>query len=180
MEPRRSMSRYQPTLVVMSGLPGTGKTTLAEICSRQLCAPVFNRDRIEATLWRGGIGRELRSDQIANELLTVLAEEQLNLGCSAIIDSVATTEGLRDEWRRLAKQQNALFRAIECVCSNEAIHRTRLSTRQRNVPGWYEVGWDEVLEVRSRFEPWHGEHLTVDCVRPLAENIARMLAVLEY
>jgi len=45
----------QPLLVVFTGIPGTGKTTLAEQAARWLGAPLFSKDEIEATLWRSGI-----------------------------------------------------------------------------------------------------------------------------
>jgi predicted kinase len=43
-------------LVVLSGLPGSGKNTLAEGLSRILSLPVFSVDPIEAAMWRGGLG----------------------------------------------------------------------------------------------------------------------------
>jgi predicted kinase len=173
------MSRHGPVLVVMGGLPGTGKTTLAEALGEHLGAPIFNRDQLEAALWREGVGRELKSGRIANELMTTLAGEQLRCRQSAILDSVATTRDIRDAWRAVAEGRRAQFRAIECVCSDEALHRERLGQRKRDIPGWYEVGWDEVLGVQSRYQPWTGDHLTLDCVTPLSDNIQRMLQYVE-
>ncbi len=174
-----AMSRRSSVLVVMSGLPGTGKSSLAEVLARHLRAPIFNRDRLEATLWREGVGREVHSGRIANELMTTLAAEQLRRGQSAILDSVATTTAVRDAWQELAEQAHADLRVVECVCSDEALHHERLGLRTRDIPGWYEVGWDEVLDVRSRFEPWRGPHLTVDCVTPLETNVDRVLTYVD-
>jgi predicted kinase len=39
-------------LVVFSGLPGTGKSALAEQAGRKLGIPVFAKDWLEATLLR--------------------------------------------------------------------------------------------------------------------------------
>ena len=39
-------------LIVFSGLPGTGKSTLAEAVGRHLSIPVFAKDWLEATLLR--------------------------------------------------------------------------------------------------------------------------------
>lgn len=49
-------------LVVMTGLPGTGKSAVAEAVAKALCAPVFSVDPLEAVLLRAGIDREQRSD----------------------------------------------------------------------------------------------------------------------
>jgi predicted kinase len=44
-------------LMVFSGLPGTGKSAIADEVGRRLPAPVFSVDPIEAAIWhrrRGG------------------------------------------------------------------------------------------------------------------------------
>ena len=158
-------------LVVFSGLPGTGKSALAEQLARALSCPLLTKDIIEAALWRNGVGRDQRSGWMAYELLTAVAEAQLALGQSAILDCVSTTRRLREGWQALAARQRAAFRAIECVCSDEETHRSRLAGRSRNIPGWYELTWEDVEKVRRDYEPWTSERLVLDAMRPLAENI---------
>ena len=46
-------------LIVVAGLPGSGKSTVAEALSGALSLPVFSIDPIEAAMWRGGLAREL-------------------------------------------------------------------------------------------------------------------------
>ena len=41
-------------LIVFTGLPGTGKSELAEAAGRELSIPVFAKDWLEATLKRHG------------------------------------------------------------------------------------------------------------------------------
>jgi predicted kinase len=165
-------------LIVFAGLPGTGKSTLAEAAGRVFGWPVFSKDRLEAALWRGGLTREMGSGWAAYELLTTLAEQQLRLDQSAVLDSVAGRTGLRRQWRELAERCGAAFRMVECVCSNESLHRARLAGRQRGIPGWYELDWAEVERVRGEYEPLTDERLLVDMVRPLNDNLAAVLAYL--
>lgn len=89
-------------LVVVGGLPGAGKSTLATAIGDALGAPVFVKDVIEASLWRSGIGAEQGSWQVAEDLLTTLTGEQLARGASAVLDSVARVETSRAIWRELA------------------------------------------------------------------------------
>ncbi len=107
----------QLQLVIVTGLPGTGKSTFAEYAGRLLLCPVFSKDRLEASLRRSGIGREANSGWAAYDLLTTLAENQLRLEQSTILDSVATFERIRTSWRFLASQYGAAFRVVECVCA---------------------------------------------------------------
>src|SRR5207302_10119781 len=68
--------RSQLQLVVVTGPPGTGKSTVAEDAARLLRSPVFSKDWLEASLWRSGIGRDPNSVWASYELLTPVAEYQ--------------------------------------------------------------------------------------------------------
>jgi predicted kinase len=148
-------------LIVFSGPPGTGKSTFAEYAAQVLDCPVFSKDRPEATLWRSGIGRKANSGWAAYELLTTLAEGQLRLQQSAVLDSVATYERIRSVWRELAAQYGAILRVVECVCSDRDLLRKRLATRHRGIPGWPELSWAEAESVRAKYEPWKDDRLVL-------------------
>ena len=166
-------------LIVFSGLPGTGKSTLAEAVGRQLGIPVFAKDWLEATLVRSELTASNPDKPLGSagyQLLTALAERQLMLGQSGILDSVATTQTIRDAWRALAEQYEAQWRVIECICSDESLHRARLTMRQRNIPGWYELQWSDVEHVKQYFVPWEGERLVVDMAVPFDENLHKSIA----
>jgi predicted kinase len=157
-------------LVIFSGLPGAGKTTLAEHAARQLTAALLSKDVIEAALWRSEIGSAENSGRAAYEVMTAIAAQQLRMGHSVVLDSVAATESIRATWLTLATNLHVDVRIVECVCSDAATQRTRMEGRDRGIPGWPELSWDEVERVRSRFEPWRTERLVLDAVRPLAET----------
>jgi predicted kinase len=161
--------------ILFTGLPGTGKSCIAEAVARELGIPVFAKDWLEATLIRCELkpaenGQDLGS--AGYQLLTTLAERQLRLGQSAILDSVASTRTIRAEWRRLAQTYHAKWRVIECICSDEATQRDRMNVRQRHIPGWHELDWSEVERVKAYYAPWDEERLILDAVNSLEENIA--------
>jgi hypothetical protein len=169
-----------PQLIVFTGLPGAGKSSIAEAVARELGIPVFAKDWLEAALIRCELQPAEGGPPLGSagyQLLTTLAERQLQLGQSVILDSVASTLTIRAEWRAVAQAYQAEWRVIECVCSDEAMQRDRMEVRQRDIPGWHELDWSEVERVKAYYAPWDEERLTLDAVHPLAENIA---AALQY
>ena len=167
-------------LIIFSGLPGTGKSALAEVVGRELGIPVFARDWLEAVLLRSKLvpaETEKQLGSVGYDLLTVLAERQLSLDQFVILDSVASTESIRNAWRELRKKYNADWRVIECICSDVSVHRERLEQRQRNIPGWHELQWSDVEFVQSYYAPWDDERLILDSLNSVDQNI---LAVLNY
>jgi predicted kinase len=169
-------------LIIFSGLPGTGKSTLAEMLGGQLSIPVFAKDWLDATLLCNGLTSTLEDKPlgfVGYELLSVLAERQLMLNQSVILDSVASTQSIRNRWRQLANLYQAHWRVIECICSDEELHRAKLNHRQRDIPGWHELTWDEVEKVKSYYLPWEGEHLTLDMVNSLDVNFSRVKSYCE-
>jgi predicted kinase len=163
-------------MIVFSGLPGTGKSSLAESIGRQLGIPVFAKDWLEASLILSGLGSKDDLKQLGfagYELLTVLAERQFLLNQSVILDSVASTQNIRIRWRQLAEQYGAERLVIECICSDEGVHRARLRERQRNIPGWHELEWADIEKVKQYYPAWEEEHLVLDMVNALDENVSK-------
>jgi predicted kinase len=169
-------------LIIFSGLPGTGKSMLAEAVGKQLSIPVFAKDWLEATLVRCELIPSNENKPLGSagyQLLTMLAERQLMLNQSVILDSVASTQSIRNAWMNLSQQYQAQFLVIECICSDESVHRARLSRRERGIPGWHELHWSDVEKVKEYFLPWDGERLVLDMINSYEENLTKALAYCE-
>jgi predicted kinase len=148
-------------LIILAGLPGSGKSMLAEGLSRHFSLPLFSIDPIEAAMWRGGLARA-QTGITAYGIAQALAEEHLRLGHSVIIDAVNPIEAPRAAWRELAAKYRADLKIIECVCADQAIHRRRIEARIRNIEGMPEVTWARVEQRRTEYEAWIDARLTLD------------------
>lgn len=158
-------------LVVMMGLPGTGKSALSVVVAKAIGAPVFSVDPLEATLIPAGITREQRSGDAAYDLALMLARSQLDLGQSAVVDAVNSIEIARSWWRELAAEFTVPRVLIECICSDAMLHKQRLESRRRNISGFiYEPSWADVEARRVEYEPCDEDRLIVDAVEELETN----------
>ena len=159
-----------PTLIVLSGLPGSGKSMVAAGLSRTLSIPLFSVDPIEAAMWRGGLAKD-QTGIAAYDVAIALADENLRLGHSVIVDAVNPVEAPRAAWRSLAAKHRADMKIIECVCVDEAVHRQRIEARVRNIAGMPEVTWDRVQRRRAEYEAWTDARLTLDTSAKSADQL---------
>lgn len=169
-------------LIVFSGLPGTGKSTLAEAVGKHFAIPVFAKDWLEGTLMMSGLvpsDRDMPLGFAGYQLLTTLAERQLMLSQSVILDSVASTQTIRETWKRLAERYQADWRVIECICSDESFHRSQLTRRMRHIPGWHELEWPDVERVKGYYLPWEEERLILDMMDSFGDNLIQAISYCE-
>jgi predicted kinase len=168
----------QPQVIIFTGLPGTGKSTLAEQVARTVGAPAFAGDWLMGALQpaHAALASLDRSEYVAAwfSLLRTLVTRQLMLGQSAVVDDVVI-ESQFSLWRETAARFSARLFLIECICSDEVIHRARIEGRTRGIPGWHEVGWDHVERMRAEVVPITADRLTVDAMEPVEDNIRHVL-----
>lgn len=152
-----------PRLITVSGLPGSGKSTIAEGLARALSIPVLSIDPIEAAMWRSGLA-PADTGIAAYRVAEAIAAENLAQRLSVIIDAVNPVEDARAMWRVLAEAHQIPLKQIEVICSDETIHRQRIETRIRNIGGMPEISWDRVVERKTEYEPRTDDRLILDSV----------------
>ncbi|MFC8448728.1 AAA family ATPase [Kitasatospora sp. NPDC057223] len=159
-------------LIAMAGLPGAGKSSVAEALGRKLAAPVVSVDPIEAAMWRAGVARGGPTGLAAYLVAEAVAGGVLALGQAVIVDAVNAVEAARGQWRALADRHGVPVVFIEVVCSDPVVHRRRLEGRSRGIEGFAEPTWEVVERRRAEFAPWANERLVLDSVADLSLNVA--------
>lgn len=167
-------------VIVLSGLPATGKSTLGAALARRLSLPLFSVDPIEAGMLRAGLSQSFETGLAAYLVAEALVDSQLSLGQGAIVDAVNAEEDAKDTWRRVARRHSTTLCVIECVCPDDRVHRSRLESRQRAVaPVLREPTWDDVRRRRRAYTTWAEPHLRVDTLQPVDELVARVISWLQ-
>ncbi len=146
-----------PILYIFSGLPGSGKSSLAKLVARELHAIYLRIDTIEQGL------RDLCSFDVEGEgyrLAYRIASDNLRLGLSVVADSCNPVELTRREWEQIACESHVGYRNIEVICSNPTEHRHRVETRISDVQGLRLPTWGDVEN--REYHAWTVHRIIVD------------------
>ncbi len=171
-------------LIAMAGLPGAGKSTIAEIVGNRLGIPVLSVDPIESAILSAGIDADQPTGLAAYLVAESMVDVVLGSGASIIVDAVNAVEPAREQWTRLAEKHGETLRFIEVICSDEELHRERLDARTKNIAHLPEPTWHQVEQSLDEYSDWTGEtaavpRITLDTVKPLGEVVELAISFLE-
>ncbi|WP_030680326.1 AAA family ATPase [Streptomyces cellulosae] len=160
-------------LIVLGGLPATGKTTLARLLAARLGAVHLRVDTIEQAIVRSGLARH-PIGPAGYVVGYALAEEHLRQGLTVIAESVNPLAVTRDAWRDAGVRAGMPTTEVELVCSEPAEHRHRVTSRSVDIPDLPLPGWQQVID--QDYEPWDREHIVLDTAgQGPEESLARLL-----
>src|SRR5687767_14641082 len=160
-------------LIVLSGLPGVGKTTIGRELAHATGAVHLRIDSIEQAL--RDLGQRVEADGYA--VGYAIALDNLRLGRIVIADCVNPWPLTRAEWRSVAARASVAALDVEIVCSDSVEHRRRVESRQADIPGHRLPVWSEVLE--RDYRPWTEERLVIETAsRTVTASVAQIVAAL--
>ena len=156
-------------LIVLSGLPGVGKTTIARELARTIGAMHLRIDSIEQALRDAGLKVEAEGYSVAY----AIAADNLRLGRDVIADCVNPWRLTRETWRGIAVHAGVRAVDVEVVCSDLDEHRRRVESRHPDISGHRLPGWAEVLS--RDYHPWDSERLVIDTARLDTDQVVRKI-----
>ncbi len=143
-------------LIVFSGLPGVGKTSIARELAQTIGAVHLRIDSIEQALRRTGSRVEGEGYDIAY----AIADDNLRVGRTVIADCVNPWPLTRNAWRSIAERTSVASLEVEIVCSDAVEHRRRVESRKPENAGHALPSWQDVVE--RDYHAWDRDRLVVD------------------
>lgn len=141
-------------LVVLGGLPGVGKSTVARALARRGGAVHVRVDSIEQALVDAGLETH-PVGPAGYGVAQAVARDQLLAGRAVVADAVNALEIAREGWRAAARAAGAPVLEVELVCDDRERHAERVTGRVVDVPGLVPPTWEEVAAAEP--EPWHAD-----------------------
>ena len=159
-------------MIALGGRPAVGKSSLAKSLARRRGAVHLRIDTIEQALRNAGLNVYGPEGYLAAR---DLAEDNLRLGHTVIVDSVNPVGATRDYWREIAARLAVELVEIEVVCSDRHQHRRRVESRGTDIPGLVLPTWQQVLD--RHYEPWTTARVVDTAGRTLRDTLERVEAI---
>jgi predicted kinase len=147
---QRQNSAQKASLLVVFGLPGTGKTTFARALAEQLGQVHLNTDIIRSELGKKGQYDNLTKSAIYGQMLR-RAREELQKGNSVILDGTFSREAFRDPFTGLGREFGFPVKWIEIRAGEEVVRERVSATRP-----YSEADFGVYRKIRGEFEPLKG------------------------
>lgn len=144
-------------LVVLTGLPGTGKTTVAEELAKELDAKVLSTDKIR----RGAVEKPGYSKTKKKRVYEEMLRQAGHLSAKnerVILDATFFKKELRDKAAKIGRERNKHVFFIEIVCPEEEV-KSRISKNKRE---YSDADYRVYKIIQSKFEPVEKEHFMID------------------
>ena len=150
-------------LIMVCGLPGTGKTTLAKAVAERIGAVHISSDTVRMKMLKERTYSEEEKERVYDFMLEE-AEKELRKGKKVVLDATFYRKKLREKARETA---GSGFFIVECV-THENLLKERIFSRKESES---EADFEVYKKVKTEFEPVEEEHLAVDTSMALERQV---------
>ena len=159
-------------IIIVCGLPGVGKTSLANELAPLIRAVVLSTDKIRKELISKPTYR-IQERKLIYDIMLLLARYLHDAGINCILDATFNTENSR---RELKKSLNLIsspqINIVECTCP-EHITISRLRSRKND---YSDADISIYKRMRSIYQPIKEKHIVVDTSQQSTYMSAREIA----
>lgn len=163
------------SLILFTGPPGVGKSTLSYKLAQEKGWAIFTRDQIDRSLEK----LHIVNRDAGYEILLGLTKLNLQNNVSVILDATFTIEDARLRVKGIVKDTDVKLYVIVCTCSDLDLWKKRIESRPEAVEGWTPADWEEAQRVHGNYEDWSDPHLVLDSINSFEKNYQKLLTYIQ-
>lgn len=152
-------------IVIICGLPGVGKTTLAKELAPLLDAVVLSTDRIRKELIPHPTYSKWEK-RLVYDVVLLLAKYLHDVGMNCILDATFNREMSRREVKDKLALDSSQLHIVECICPEDVV-LARLRARKC---GYSDADVSVYRKMKKIYQPVREGHITADTTKPLRNN----------
>ncbi len=147
-------------LILICGLPATGKSTVARRLAKALDAELLRTDIIRKDLIKDPKYSEEEKEQVYGAVF-LIADYLIKADVNVVIDGTFYHNSLRNKAREIAKKRGKRFFLIETRCPEDIVLK-RLEGRKRNLRSPSDADVEVYYKIKGLFEEIEGEHIEIE------------------
>ena len=160
-------------LVLVCGLPATGKSHLARSLTRKMKAQILNTDIVRKELFEKPAYSD-EEKELVYDVTFLIVRYLLTNRRNVIIDGTFYKKRLRDRMREIARDVGTGFKIVECVCPEDVIRKRMVRRAERKVT-LSDADLEVYEKIKAEFEPIEEDHIVVHTDHYYKENLEYVL-----
>ncbi len=148
-------------IVIISGLPGVGKTTLAEELAPLINCVILSTDKIRKELIPKPTYTK-EEKKMVYDVLLLITKYLHDAGINCILDATFNKESYRNQVKKVLGLSQNEFHIVECVCPENVVI-SRLGERKK---GFSDADFAVYQDMKKQVEPIHEPHIIADTNNP--------------
>ena len=163
----------KPILIIVSGLPGTGKSYFCKRLTERLPATILESDALRKTLFTKPSYSRTESARLF-KTIRLLTERLLKRGISPILDATNLSERYREYFYSIAERLDVKL-VLVSVEAPPLLVKERLEARLKNTGEKSDADWEVYQKMSNSVEKITRKHYVVDTSRDITSVLDKIM-----
>jgi predicted kinase len=169
----------RPSLVVVSGLPGTGKSYFCRRLAERTPVVILESDALRKVIFHSPSYSGEESAHLF-QAIDRLAADLLAKGITPVVDATNLEEYHRERLYHVAEQRGARLIVVQIWAPPEVVHQRLLRRAGRKDPSdSSDADWQVYQRMRPNAETIRRNHFKVDTSRDIAPAVEKIAAIID-